>query len=174
MFSFRRRPPVKLHLGVVRVVPRRDVWRHLEAGLQQGKELRPSLLAVLGESFGYADAADVAKPGDGDGDVCVDIAVESHSRGGFTDFALDFAALPLGWRPKICLCARLYGIQDGKQRMVARVVERMGWGEYLLSLANWRVLIGLADPASDERFAKILLLAGQRLKRKIEVSISSA
>lgn len=104
----------------------------------------------------------------------VDIAVESHSRGGFTDFSLDFAALTLGWRPKICLCARLYDIQGGEQRMVARVVERMRWGEYLASLANWRVLMGLADPVSDERFAKILLLAGQRLKRKIEASISSA
>lgn len=166
MFSFFRKTPIRLHLGEVRVMPRKDFLRHLEGGYFGGRKPDDSWVDVLAQVFDYPPATGTAVPGDDD--FAVDIAIEGHRHGGWTDVS----GFPVGWRPKVRLSARIHHMKSGKQRAVIRAVECMSWDEFFALSGRWKVQLGLGNPADKLRLRELVQAAGRTLKAKVENAVS--
>lgn len=149
-------------------MPRRDFLRHFEGGSFSGANLPTDFLDELSALLPYPSISELTMT-DGS-EVAVDVAIESHSRGGWADFAGGELSFPLLWRPKLRLRARLYAVKTGEQRKVIRIVQRMSWLDYLSSLLSWKVYLGLSSPATNSTLIKLLRGAGQQLKKKIEAA----
>jgi hypothetical protein len=161
-----RKPPTTLYVGALLVQPRRDFLRHLEGGLFEGASLDSALQQQLLEVFSLPRASEVQNPQDGD--MAVDVVVESYSRGGSGEVSTSSLYLPVLWRPKVRIGARIYYIKTGRYKATAKVTRRMGWGEYLSSLLHWKVYFGFSSPASRRRLEQLLAKAAAELKTKVQ------
>jgi hypothetical protein len=163
---FFRKTKHSLYVGSLSVQPRTDFLRHLEGSVFGGANLDSALQQQLLDVFAMPRAIEVLNPQESD--LAVDVVVENYSRGGSGEVSTTSLYLPLLWRPKVRIGARIYYIRTGKHRASAKVTQRMGWGEYISSLLHWKVYFGLSSPASRRRLEQLLAQAAVELKAKIE------
>jgi hypothetical protein len=172
VLRFFHKTPTRLYLGSLTVLPRKDFKRHFEGGFMGGATLDNALNQRLLNIFALPKATDAAAITEGD--IAVDVVLESYSRGGLADFSSPTLNFPLFWRPKVRLGARLYYLKTGNERAKLHVTHRIAWGEYIASLLSWKVYLGIASPTSRKRLEDLLEVACLSLKRRVERSVGVA
>ena len=146
-----------------------DIVRHLEGlGGTPPPALDRALLVELSELLHLPKADTVDTPLATD--MAFDVALQDYRFGSATDFSLDTVGLPMYWRPRIRLAARLYHLQSRQLKSTFRVTERMPWSKYLNRLLSWRVLVGLEHPARRGDLEELLRHAAQRLVKRVRES----
>ena len=165
-----KREPPRVFVGTLGVATGRSLARHLE-GLAGAvpPSLDRTLQAELNELFPMPLAAtvDAARPTD----LAFDVTIQSYRLGSATDMSLGAVGLPLYWRPKVRLAARLYLLQSGKTRAAFRITQRMPWTVYLNRVLSWRVLVGLEPPSRRSDLEQLLRQAAERLMARLRDSV---
>ena len=169
LLKFFRKSPAQLYVGTLTVLPRKDFLRHFEGGFLSGAQMDHVLTERLLVIFAFPKAADLSAPKDDD--VAIDVVLESYSRGGWAEVSGGALELPLLWRPKVRLGARLYYLKTGKSKAKVNVTQSVGWGEYLATLLHWKVYLGLSSPSTRQRLEQLLDLAALQLKARIENAV---
>ncbi len=156
----------RVFLGTLAVVPREDLKWVLEDMLgDPGSEIEGALHAELEEIFALAPASSadpVLKT-----DLCVDVFIPGYHTGMAETFELPGWTIPLIWRPKIELKARLYRLHDRKLIKTFTVKERPTYKECFAAAFSWRAVFGFGPPVNDGDMAYLLNRASLRLLRKI-------
>ncbi|MDG5977659.1 hypothetical protein H010_20546 [Hydrogenophaga taeniospiralis CCUG 15921] len=167
MFSkLLKREPARLFLGAVSVATGRNLAHHLER-LSGGTSpaLDRALLAELAEWLPFPTAATVEAPQATD--MVFDVVLQGHRFGSATDLSLGTGGLPMYWRPKIRLAARLYHLQSNKTKTIFHVTQKMPWSVYLNRALSWRVLVGLERPARRSDMEALLRQASEQLVTRL-------
>lgn len=163
MWPFTRRTPATLYLGTVNAGRGRDFLKRLEA------DSSGALSAVLlGELESVLALPPVSAASRGGNALKVDVTLEAFRRGGWDQLSLGFVDLPLIWRPKVTVCARISSLTAAKSQAKFRIVERMSWRRFLSSLLPWKAQLGIASPASRVQLEALARAAGERLKKKVQ------
>lgn len=164
--KFLKREPARLFLGALSVATSRNLVRHLES-LPGGAppSLDRALLDKLAQSLAFPMAATVEMPQSTD--MAFDVVVHGYRMGSATDLSLGTAGLPIYWRPKIRLEARLYHLQSNKTKTTFQVTQKMPWSAYLSRLLSWRVLMELEHPGRRDDIEALLEQASERLTTKL-------
>ncbi|MET1080697.1 MAG: hypothetical protein ABWY06_22020 [Pseudomonas sp.] len=149
----RKRPKPRVYLGTLTVLPRSDFKRHFEGGgFVSGQPLEAPLRLRLEEIFNLPLARECEHPGATD--LAVDLVVVGFQTG--TNLALWELGVPLLWRPKIELAARVYRLGDGETTYLTQVVTKQPWREYRARLLTVRSILGLRPLFDAEDMAALL------------------
>lgn len=161
-----KREPARLFLGTLSVATGGNLVRHLES-LPGGTPpaLDRALLVELAELISLPMAATVEVPQSTD--LAFDLALQGYRFGNATDLSLGTAGLPMYWRPKVRLAARLYLLQSNKTRTTFHITQKMPWSAYLNRALSWRVLLGLERPARRSDLESLLRQASETLTTQL-------
>lgn len=166
---FARRVPPRLFLGSVSDASG-NLVRHLE-GLSGNTPppVTPWLLDEIVEllALPHADAADAPLATD----LVVDVAVQSYRYGSVQDISLGLVGIPLYWRPRVRLAARICGRQPGRAKAIVQVTQCMPWSAYFSRLLDWRVLAGREHPARRSDLNVLLRQATASLLTKVHGAV---
>lgn len=164
-----KQEPPRIFVGTLGVATGRGLARHLE-GLVGAvpHSLERALQAELDELFSMPSAAtvDAARPTD----LAFDVTIHSYRFGSATDMSLGVVGLPMYWRPKVRLAARLYLLQSQKTWAAFRITQKMPWKVYLGRVLSWRVLVGLEPPSRRSDLEQLLRQAAERLMARLRDS----
>lgn len=164
--SLMKREPPRVFVGSLSVASG-NLLRHLE-GLSgtPPPALDQALLVELAELLPLPKAETVDTPLATD--MAFDVALQGYRSGSATDFSLGAVGLPLYWRPRVRLAARLYHLRSKKPKASFQVTQRMPWSMYLSRVLSWRVLAGLEHPARRNDLEKLLRQATERLVTRVQ------
>ena len=114
--------PGRIYLRNLAVAPRDSLSRYLEGGFAKSdRDVESAMEQRLREIFTFPPAEPgKARPTDRH----IDISIRRWSTG-----CVAFFGLPMIWRPKICLEARLYSPLDEKMRATVSATDSMRWSE---------------------------------------------
>ncbi len=166
--SFFRRAPTRLFLGSVSDASG-NLVRHLECVIGTAPaRVNEALLEALAEMIALpaVSTVDALRATD----MAVDIAVQSYRSGSATDFSLGPIEVPLFWRPRVKLAAKLYGLQSRQTKTMFQVTQCMPWSAYFSRLLHWRVLVGFEHPARRGDLDVLLRQATVRLIAKVQAA----
>lgn len=163
--SLRTSEPSRLFVGSLSIASG-NLIRHLEglAGTPP-PALDRALLVQLAELLPLPEAATVDSPRATD--LAFDVAIQGYRSGSATDLSLGAVGLPLYWRPRIRLAARLYHLRSKQPKATFQVTERMPWSVYLNRVLSWRVFVGLEHPARRNDLEQLLRRATERLVARV-------
>ncbi|MCB4362469.1 hypothetical protein KIH07_01910 [Hydrogenophaga taeniospiralis] len=161
-----KREPARLFLGALSITTGRNLIRHLES-LPGGAPpaLDRALLVELTELLSFPMAATVEAPRSTD--MAFDVVLQGYRFGSATDLSLDAVGLPMYWRLKIRLAARLFDLQSNKTKTTFHVTQKMPWPVYLNRALSWRVLVGLERPARRSEMEALLRQACEKLVARL-------
>ena len=156
----------RVFLGTVAVVPRSDFKRHFEDldwRWWSRAEETPSdggLQELLREIFALptTDSAGSVQ----ESDLALDVFVAGHSAGGIIDLSDVF--LPLIWRPRLDLRARLYALSSGETVETFSVTERPRLREFL---SRFGILFGYGRLFGEREMEVLMNRASLKLLEKI-------
>ena len=156
-----KREPSRLFLGSLSVASG-NLIHHLEGLVgTPPPALDRALLAELSGLLPLPKADTVGTPLATD--MAFDVALQDYRSGSATDFSLGAVGLPMYWRPRVRLAARLYYFRSKQPKATFHVTQRMPWSVYLNRVLSWRVLMGLEHPARRSDLEQLLRQATERL-----------
>ena len=118
-------PPPRVFLGTLGVIPRSELRRDLESWfLLASRDLEGTLHDTLREVFAFPPVSSVDAALDTD--LVLDIVVAGFSTG-----AAFYGDLPIVWRPKVKVAARLYYLKSGEVKDLHAVIHRLAWSDFL-------------------------------------------
>ncbi|NNE21486.1 MAG: hypothetical protein HKN11_02640 [Rhizobiales bacterium] len=130
---FGRKP--RVFLGVAAVLPRTDVKRHFEEIVAGSViELDTNLQSALKHLFSMPLLT--ARDDPLDDDRVLDVIVTHHQAGGAEVVQLDEYAIPLAWRPKVTVTARLSDVETNAPINTYVVTEKQPWLPFIQTKAR--------------------------------------
>lgn len=175
---FRRQKP-RVYLGTLAVVPRSDLKRHLEFpgfhsayGLLDRDDVDTDLREALRDLFALPPAA--GRDPKLDSDLALDVFIPKYQRGAFLPLAVGSAIIPLCWRPKVTITARLYCIETGKTRASYVVNEKARWSEYIRRIPRLAALFLVNDVEAvftSQEIQRLFYQGAIRLLQKVQRDI---
>ena len=155
-----------MFIGTLAVVPREDIKTVLEDMFgDSGIETEGFLHDQLEEIFALPHAATAAPVLDSD--LCIDVYIPGFHSGSTDALDLAYWAVPLFWRPKIELRARLYRLHDRRLIKTFRVTEKPTLREYWSAAFSWRTVFGNGEAFDQGDLANLLNRGAVRLLQKI-------
>lgn len=120
----------RVFLGSLIVAKRSELKKSDEWGLTKSFDLQAELKARLDEVITLQHVSDVEDLASTD--LVLDITVVSAQSGEFDAAVLQgMGTLPIWWRPKVEVRAKLYYAISGKTKAEVCMKEKMPWKEYL-------------------------------------------
>ncbi len=169
MSKLMKQEPPRIFVGTLDVAPGRGLARRFE-GLAGAvpPSLDRALQAELNELFPLPSAAtvDAARPTD----LAFDVTIQRYRFGSATELSLGEVDIPMYWRPKVQLAARLYLLQSRKTRAAFRITQKMPWKVYLGRVLSWRVFVGLEPLSRRSDLEHLLRQAAQRVMARLRDS----
>jgi hypothetical protein len=160
-----KREPSRLFVGSLSVASG-NLVRHLEGLVgTPPPALDRALLVELSELLPFPAADTVETPLETD--IAFDVALQDYRSGSSTDLSLGAVGLPMFWRPRVRLAARLYHLRSKQPKATLHVTQRMPWSVYLNRVLSWRVLVGLQHPARRSDLEQLLRQATERLVTRV-------
>jgi len=98
-----------------------------------------------------------------DRDMGLDVVVPVFHTGG----SASFDSIPLFWRPRVSLCARLYYLKTGEILRVFKVTEKAKWNEYLTRTFEWRQMFGFSETFRKQDMEILVSRGSVRLLQEI-------
>jgi hypothetical protein len=162
-----RRQPRRLFLGDVAALGRDTVRRGLERlASDVPASLDRALLVELIDSCPWPPVRDAGLPGPTD--LAVDFDLVTYRHGISTLVSFDSVTIPLFWRPKVTLTARLYYLQSRQPLRTINVTESMPLAVFLRGILSLKVSLGTEPPAGRKELEELIRLASARLRRSLE------
>jgi hypothetical protein len=163
--SLMKREPPRVFVGSLSVASG-DLVRHLE-GLPgtPPPALDRAFLVELDQLLPLPKAETVGTPLATD--LAFGVALQSYRFGSAIDISLGAVGLPMYWRPKVRLAARLYHLRSKQPKAMIQVTQRMPWLMYLSRILSWRVLAGLETPARRNDLEQLRRQAVERLLTQV-------
>jgi hypothetical protein len=161
-----KREPPRVFVGGLSIASG-NLIRHLESmGGTQPPALDRALLMNLAELLPLPKAESVDTPLETD--LVLDVALQRYRSGSATDFSLGAIGVPMYWRPRVRLAARLYHLRSKHPKATFQVTQRMPWSMYLSRVLSWRVLAGLEHPARRDDLEQLLRQATDKLVTQVQ------
>lgn len=164
-----RRPKIeRLFLGSVGIVPRSEFASIEQLGLAPSIDPEPTLEKEIREIFALRPLAEADDPGTND--YGIDVLVASFRTGAALGAHLASLTVPVFWRPRVELKARVFSLSSGKTVATAAATSRMGYRAFARRLLKPAAILSLRPAVSAEdlvqltREASFALLA--QVKRK--------
>ena len=164
--SLMKREPPRVFVGNLSIASG-NLVRHLEAlSGTASPALERALLMELAELLPLPKVETLDKPLATD--MAVDVVVQGYRSGSAADLSLGAVGLPLYWRPRVRLAARLYHLRSRQPKATFQVTQPMPWSLYLSRVLSWRVLAGLELPARRNDLEQLLRQATARLVTRVQ------
>jgi hypothetical protein len=96
-------------------------------------------------------------------DLCIDVFLSSFHTGG--GISIDW--LPIFWRPRLTLLARLHNVRSGKILGIVKVTENSSWREFYSRSIEWRRLLNISENFDKNDMMVLVSRASPRLLRKV-------
>ncbi|WP_263081323.1 hypothetical protein [Endozoicomonas sp. Mp262] len=123
---FKKKKVKKLYLGEIYVVHRQDVKSKVDQwGLFGEEKLDHALFLKLQEIFDLPLASSMSEPDDND--MAIDILVPRFQSGAAFFVSFHGGGIPLFWRPKVQVVARLYKVKNNKTLHQVKVLSKLPW-----------------------------------------------
>jgi len=104
-------------------------------------------------------------------DLALEMVVVEHQGGEFDSLSTSEIFLPIFWRPKVKIKARLYEIKSGKTFAVASSKKSITWGDFFNRSFSLRGLFRFSPLFGNKDMEALLCLAAidvlQSLKKKL-------
>ena len=127
--NFFKREKPRVYLGAL-LVTSRDEWLNSDAwGLFKSVDLEGGLRISLKSTVNLPPVDNRADPKESD--LGLELVVVDHRGGEFDGFQAAELFIPIFWRPKVELNARLYNLATGKTVYSARSKKKTPWGQFL-------------------------------------------
>jgi hypothetical protein len=136
---FKKKEKPKLFLGAIVVVPRNEIMKIDEWGLFKGENLEDSVRVKLEYLFSLPSVHEYSTFNDGD--LALEIIVTKLQGGEFTSAQFSPIDIPIMWRPKVQIKARLFFINSKKTKRVFDVSQKMPWSQYFSRVFSFRGII---------------------------------
>lgn len=146
----------RVFLGTLRINPRGDFKRHLETwDVEARNQIALEIYGYLEEFFQLPPASDVKDPLRSD--LGLDVTILQWQSGQALNFTLGSSGIPLVWRPKVVLQAKLFYLESGRIRSMYRATEKMPWSVFIDRVVSWRNLFFRYAIRMEENDMKYLL-----------------
>lgn len=163
---FLKREKPRVFLGSLAVVTRTDAKRHIDQwGMLNDSNLDAPLQATLQEIFALPSANEVGSPTSTD--LALDVLIPKFQSGDYWDVSLGEISIPIFWRPKITVAARLYYLTSGRTKRTFTVTQKMPWSEFLRRLLTWRAFFRLRPTFDAKDMNRLLYFACHSLLGKL-------
>jgi hypothetical protein len=163
-----KKPPSKIYIGIIAVVPRKDFKRHFEFSIIK-EDIDSKLKAQLEKVLSLPKAPEPENASEND--LALDIFISDYQLGKALFFEPTGFGLPFFWRPKIELNSRLYSIKTNKRIATFTVTTKMRWAYYLRRVFSWRGFFSLKSlfDSTDMQYLlyEALLLLLIKVKKKV-------
>ncbi len=166
MFSIlKKKEKPKLFLGAIAVVPRNEFMKVDEWGILKGESLEDSIKVKLENLFSLPHISE--KENVNDQDLALEIIVSKLQGGEFTSFQTPPIDIPIFWRPKVQIKARLFYINSKKTKSTFNVLKKMSWGQYLHRVFSLRGIIRIKPLFEPVDLEPLLYSACEQLINKL-------
>lgn len=175
---FRRERP-RIYLGTLAVAPRSDFKRHFEytrthgpfdlTGWLSAKDLDTEMRTALTGLFTLPPISDRETPRDSD--LALDVVIPEFQAGQILPVEAGPVFIPIMWRPKVKVGARLYVIDTGQTRSTYSVTEKFGWAEFGKRLFSLNTLLQVHAPFTPDDTKKLFYKACIKLLERIKKDI---
>ena len=170
MFSFlKAKEKPKLYLGSIQIVPRNEFFKSDEWGLFKGEDLEDSIKIKLEDLFSLPNVTKDQLVNDRD--LALDIVVSKLQGGEFTSIQTVPFDIPIFWRPKVQIKARLFYINSKKTKSTFEVSRKMPWGQYLTRVFSFRGIIRIKPLFDSVDLEPILYSACENLIAKLAKAV---
>lgn len=151
----------RVYLGKVVVAPRNEVKKIDQWGLFQSEDLEEGIRAKINGIFSlpYLDERD----GEKKSDLALEVVILKVQGGELESATLEDIALPIFWRPKIEIAARLYNIDSGKTYKTFETIEKMSWLQYFSGVFSLRGLVRYRPMFGVKELEPLLYRACERV-----------
>lgn len=140
----------RVYLDKIVVVSRDEFDRVDEWGLFKSESLEEGVRQRLEEVFSLPHIFSCSEPKSSD--LALEVVVLNVQGGVFDGVSFgEFGGLPLLWRPKVEIVARLYYANSGKTHSSYKAKEKMSWRKYfsgvfsLRGLLRYKPIFGIND-----------------------------
>lgn len=162
MFSklWRKEKP-RVYLGKVVVAPRSEAKKIDQWGLFKSEDLEDGIRRKLDEVFSLPQInsrQDFKK-----NDLALDVIILNIQGGELDGVGLVEITLPIFWRPKIEIAARLYYADSGKTHTTFKAIEKMPWSQYLSGAFSMRGLFRFKPMFGVNELEPLLYRACEKL-----------
>lgn len=165
-FGLTRKKTPNIYLGRMGVVPKESWKRADEKGLFRYEDFEAALERLLVETFSLQplEKRCIVK----EDDLVLDIFV-SRYQGGLFDgvFSAEFF-VPIFWRPKVELKARLASVKTGKIVTVQVSRAKMRWRRYLSGLLSFKSMVGFSPMFAVRDMEPLFIEAAHALLVKLK------
>lgn len=168
---FRKKPTVRLFLRKLEVRPRSDALRHLEQNKAHDSILMQAFECCLREIFSDPSPEETSSPQAND--YGIEIVLETYRKGFAGDVQAGSFFFLIFWRPMVVMTATAINLKNKKTTQKYQITRRIRWSEYLALFFQWKVIFGLANPASDSRMLLLVKQTAVELRRKLEQSLKT-
>lgn len=169
MFGFGRKKDPKIYLGSIGVIPKPGTARADEKGLTKSEDFEAVLQCLLEEIFCLPPLRE--RMVEMDDDLVLDVFVSNYQGGVFEAITSTEFFVPIFWRPKIELRARLSSVKT--EQVIAVLVSRskMRWRHYWSAVLTVRRLVGLAPMFTAKDMEPLFIAAAYRLLLKLKKAV---
>ena len=166
MFSiFKKKEKPKLFLGAIVVVPGNEIMKLDEWGMFKGENLEDSVKCKLEDLFSLPLVQEYDSFNDND--LALEIIVTKLQGGEFSSAQISPIDIPIMWRPKVQIRARLSFINSHKTKKVFYVSQKMPWNQYFNRVFSIRRIIRFKPLFESVDLEPILYRACQQLLSKL-------
>ena len=147
--NFFNKAKPRVYLGKVVVAPRNEIKKIDQWGLFKSEDLEEGIRTKIDGIFSLPHLD--AREGEKKTDLALEVVILKVQGGEFESATFGDIALPIFWRPKIEIAARLYNIDSGKTYKAFESIEKMSWIQYLSGvfslrgLVRYRPMFGVAE-----------------------------
>lgn len=158
----------RIYRGTIEVVDREGLIKTMdESGALRSGAFKERLLAALDEIALLQECPDAADAADDD--LALDIRVPSYLAG-----AALFGDLPIFWRPKVTVMARLRNLRSGETVFYSEATKRMPWKEFIPAAISFRRAFSLGPQFTEDDLEPLLLRACEEAIVKLAQPRTSA
>lgn len=157
-----KRKKSRVYLDKMVVAPREEFYKIDGWGLFKSEDLEEGIRSKLEGLFSLPHISTCTDTKETD--LALELVVLKVQGGEFHGLDLaGFVGMPILWRPKIEVAARLYYIESGKTHSSFKAKEKMPWGEYLSVVFSLNGMFRLRPMFGVKELEPILYRACEKL-----------
>jgi hypothetical protein len=161
---FKKEKP-RVYLGALMVAPA-DKWHEDDGwGFFKSENLEEGLRKSLRESINLPSIGTSKKTRESD--LGLEIAIIKHQGGDFQGINAGELFIPILYRPKVEIRARLYNIATGKTVNSSSVIKKTPWGEYFQKVFSLNGFFRFRPLFNSKDMEILLCKAGIDVLRKL-------
>ena len=159
----RNKAKPRVFLAALAVASRTDIKRYIDEQplIYRREDLEDALRKDLSEIFDLPPASTVESPLKTD--LGLDVVITKYQLGDAWIVSMPVLELPIFWRPKIEIHARLFFLQSDKTLKTLTVTESITWKSFISRIFTWRAMFRFRTMYDQDDLRSLLNNASVRL-----------